>query len=66
MKNGKGDEYFFETAISYIGRYKDNLKHDEEGVYENPSEYKYVGSFRENTITGKGKFVYKNKSIYEG
>jgi hypothetical protein len=37
MKNGAGEEYFFETAISYIGKYKDNLKHDEEGVYENPS-----------------------------
>ncbi len=68
---GKANGYGVSRSLGnlyyeYNGNYKNNLRHDENGIMKWGSGHKYQGSFQDDKRTGKGKFVWDNGYEYEG
>ena len=63
--NGKGMGYYT-TGNVYVGEWKDNLKHGENGVFRWISGERYEGSYVQDKRSGQGSYYWANGEKYEG
>ncbi len=63
--NGKGMGYYT-TGNVYVGQWKDNLKHGEDGVFRWISGERYEGSYVKDKRAGYGVYYWANGEKYEG
>ena len=63
--NGEGKAIYEDKAI-YSGMFKKGLKHGNNGRYENTDGTIFMGNFRDDLRTGKGKLLRTDGTIFEG